>query len=51
MSSKTTTSTSDRRKGEAFPEEEAILARFLTRVGEEARKTVDVLSHGSFLLL
>jgi hypothetical protein len=50
MSSKTTTSTSDHRK-DAFPEEEAILARFLTRVGEGARKTVDVLSHGSFLLL
>jgi hypothetical protein len=51
MNSRTTTSTLDRRPAVQAPEEEAILARFLTRVSGGTRKAVDALSHGSFLVL
>jgi len=51
MNSRTNTNSTDRRKGVDFPEEEAILARFLTRVSGSAHKAVGALSHGSFLVL
>jgi hypothetical protein len=51
MSSRSTTSSTDRRQGGDSPEEEAILARFLTRVSCGSHKAVRALSHGSFLVL
>jgi hypothetical protein len=51
MNSRTTTSCPDRRPATNTPEEDAILARFLSRVGGGAGKAVNSLSHGSFLVL
>jgi hypothetical protein len=51
MLNTTAANTTDLPKGGIFPEEEAILARFLTRVRGGARRTVDGLSRGSFLVL
>jgi hypothetical protein len=51
MSSRTTTSEIDRHRSAGSPEEEAVLARFFTRVGRGTRKAAEALSHGSFLVL
>jgi hypothetical protein len=51
MITRTTDNTTHRRSGASFPEEEAILARFWTRVSSGAHKTLDAHSHGSFLVL
>jgi hypothetical protein len=52
-SSTSTTSTTrmPRRSAASFPGEEAILARFRTRVSAGAHKAMGSLSHGSFLVL
>ncbi len=51
MSSRTTTNNIHRREAADSPEEEAVLARFLTRVSCGTHKAVGALSHGSFLVL
>jgi hypothetical protein len=45
------TSTTDRRAEGYSPEEEAILARFLTRAHRAGRRAIEVLDHGSFAVL
>ena len=51
MTSKTATNTNRRPREAGYPEEEAILARFWTRVNTGAHTAADALSHGSFLVL
>ena len=51
MTSRTTIHTTHRPSDATFPEEEAILARFWTRISAGAHKTVDALNQGSFLVL
>jgi hypothetical protein len=51
MTSRTNTDTTHRCSDAGFPEEEAILTRFWTRVSTGAHKAPEDLSHGSFLVL
>jgi hypothetical protein len=51
MTSRTATNTTHHTGDAGYPEEEAILARFWTRVSTGAHKAAEALSHGSFLVL
>ncbi len=51
MTSRTASNSTHRPSDASFPEEEAILNRFWTRVSTGAHKAADALSHGAFLVL